>query len=123
MVQQSRNDELALELIESDIKVKDARCKTPVPFKLEKLQTLPNNCENALNRTLSLRKTALRNSQLQQTVVDTFCDWICEKWIEPIEESSSCVKPTWYLLFFVRKSAKPRLEWYTMVRLQSKVCR
>ena len=51
MVQQSRNDELALELIEYDIKVKDARCKIPVPFKFEKLQTLRNNCENALNRT------------------------------------------------------------------------
>ena len=72
MVQSSRNDELAHELIESDIKVKDARYEIPVLFKLEKLQTLPNNYENAINRILSLRKTALRNSQLQQTLVDTF---------------------------------------------------
>ena len=37
MVQPLRNDELAHELIESDTKVKDARYKIPVPFKLEKL--------------------------------------------------------------------------------------
>ena len=51
MIQPSRNDELAHKLIESDIKVKDARYEIPVPFNLEKLQTLPNNYENALNRT------------------------------------------------------------------------
>ena len=66
MVQPSRNYELAHELIESDIKVKDARYEIPVPFKSEKLQMLPNNYENALNRTLTLRKTALRDSQLQK---------------------------------------------------------
>ena len=66
MTQPFRNDELAHELIKSDTKVKDARYEIPVPFKSEKLQKLPNNYENALNRILSLRKTALRNSQLQQ---------------------------------------------------------
>ena len=50
MVQPSRNDELAHELIESDIQVKDARYEIPVPFKLKKLQTLPYNYENALRR-------------------------------------------------------------------------
>ena len=111
MIQPSRNDELTHKLIESDIKVKDARYEIPVPFNLEKLQTLPNNYENALNRTLSLRKTALRNSQLQQTLVDTFSELICKKWIEPIEDLSSCVEPTWYLPFFVTKSAKPRVVY------------
>ena len=111
MVQPSRNDELAYELIESDITVKDTRYEIPVPFKLEKLQTLPNNYENALNRTLSLRKTALRDSQLQQTLADTFSELICEKWIEPIEDLSSCVKPTWYLPVFVTKSAKPTVVY------------
>ena len=111
MVQPSRNDELALELIESDIKVKDARYEIPVPFKSEKLQTLFNNYENVLNRTFSLPKTALRNFQLQQTLVDTFSELICKKWIEPIEDLSSCVKPTWYLPFFVTKSGKPRVVY------------
>ena len=57
---------------------------------------------------MSLRKTALRNSQLQQTLVDTFSDLICKKWIKPIEDLSFCVKPTRYPPFFVAKSAKPR---------------
>ena len=57
---------------------------------------------------MSLRKTALRKSQLQQTLVDTFSELICEKWIEPIEDLSFCVKPTWYPPFFVAKLAKPR---------------
>ena len=34
---------------------------------------------------------------------------IHEKWIEPIEDLSSCVEPTWYLLFFVAKSAKSKV--------------
>ena len=72
---------------------------------------LPNNYENALNRTLILRKTALRDSQLQKTLVDTFSELICEKWIEPIEDLSSCVEPTWYLPFFVTMSAKPRVVY------------
>ena len=40
MLQPSRNDELAHELIESDIKVKDARYEILVPFKLEKLSNV-----------------------------------------------------------------------------------
>ena len=49
MVQSSRNDKLAHELIESDIKSKDATYEIPVPFRSEKLQPLPNKIyENAL---------------------------------------------------------------------------
>ena len=60
---------------------------------------------------MSLCKTALHNSQLQRTFVDTFSEFICKKWIEPIEDLSPCVKPTWYLPFFVTKSAKPRVVY------------
>ena len=80
-------------------------------YKSEKLQTLPNNYENALNRTLSRRKTVLRNSQLQQMLVDTFSELICEKWIEPIEDSSSCVESARYLPFVVTKSVKARVVY------------
>ena len=102
--------------------MKDAGYEIPVPFKSEKLQTLPNNYENALDRTLSLHKTALHNSQLQKTLVDTYFELICEKWIEPVEDLSSCVEPLRYLLFFCNKVGL-NLEWYTILRLQSKVCR
>ena len=49
MVQPSRNDELAHELIKFDIKVKEARYEIPVPFKSEKLQTL-----SIITRTASI---------------------------------------------------------------------
>ena len=62
MVQPSRNEELAHELTVPHIKVVDeGRYEIPVPLKSKKLETLSDNYYFALNRTLSLRKTALRN--------------------------------------------------------------
>ena len=55
---------------------------------------------------------------LQQTLVDTFSQLICEKWIEPVEDLSSCVDLTWYLPFFVTKSAKLRLVYDGVAAVQ-----
>ena len=65
MVQPSRNDDLAYGYTKPLIKVKDGRYEIPVPFEHEKLAKLPDNYENASNRRLLLRKTALRNSTLK----------------------------------------------------------
>ena len=66
MVQPSRNEELAHELTVPHIKVvEEGRYEIPVPLKSKKLETLPENFDIALNCTLPLRKTALRNPQMR----------------------------------------------------------
>ena len=111
MVQPSRNEELAHELTVPNIKVVDeGRYEIPVPLKSKKLEILPDNYDIALNRTLSLRKTALRNPQMRQTLTNTFHELISQKWIEPVECSVN-KKPTWHLPFFVTKSVKPRVVY------------
>ena len=91
------------------MKVKDGRYEIPVSFQQEKLAKLPDNYKNALNRSMSLRKTALRNSTLKQTLVDTFAELISEKWIEPVKAQELKTTSCWYLSFFVTKAAKPRV--------------
>ena len=105
-VQPSRNDELAYGLTKPLINARDSRYEIPLPFEPEKLAKLPDNCENALNRSMSLRKTALRNSTLKQTLGDTFAELISEKWIEPVKGQELKTPSCRYLLFFVTKSAK-----------------
>ena len=86
IVQPSRNEELAHELTVPHIKVVDeGRYGIPVPLKSKKVETLPDNYDIALNRTLSLRKTALRNPQMRQTLTSTFDELISQKWIESVK--------------------------------------
>ena len=92
------------------LKVVEGRYEMPVPLKCQMVNHLPNNYENALKRTISLRKTTQRNPSLKQTLVDTFTELITENWIEPVEENICVgVNSTWYLPFFVTKTAKPRV--------------
>ena len=80
MVQSLRNEELAHVLTVPNIKVVDeGRYEIPVPLKSKKLETLPDNYDIALNRTLSLHKTALRNPQMRQILTNTFDEMISEK--------------------------------------------
>ena len=108
-VQPSKNDECAFELTEPKIAIKDGRYQITVTLKSEELENLRNNFDNALTRTLSLRKTAMRNPELKQTPVGTFKELIDEQWIEPVDVD--CVKPMWYLPYFVTKTTKPRVVY------------
>ena len=45
-------------LFEPNIKVVNGRFEMPVPLKAELIETLPDKCELALKRTLSLRTSA-----------------------------------------------------------------
>ena len=56
----SREDDLARSLVEPNIKVVNGRFEMSVPLKAELIQTLPDNYELALKRTLSLRTSALK---------------------------------------------------------------
>ena len=90
----------------------EGRYEMPVPLKPQKANDLPNNYENALKRTMSLRKTTQRNPSLKQTLLDTFTELITENWIEPVKENICVgVNSTWYLLLFVTKTAKLRVVY------------
>ena len=107
-LQPSRNDERAKEIVESDIKVVDNRYEIPVPLNMAVVEQLPNNYQSALDRAVSMRRSALKNSDLKKTLTDTFGELIDEKWIVPVEENSFS-GPTWYLPFFVAKQEKARV--------------
>ena len=109
-LQPSRNDERAKEIVESDIKVVDNRYEIPVPLNMAVVEQLPNNYQSALDRAVSMRRSALKNSDLKKTLTDTFGELIDEKWIVPVEENSSS-GPTWYLPFFVTKQEKARVVY------------
>ena len=93
----------------------DGQYEIPTPFEQEKLAKLHDNYENALNRSMSLRKTALRNSTLKQTLVDTFAELISEKWIELVKGQELKTPSCSYLSFFVTKAAKPRVVYDGLV--------
>ena len=55
VIQPSVNDDIARQLVESNVRVKNGRYEIPVPLKTNMLKSLLNNHSNALNRTKSLR--------------------------------------------------------------------
>ena len=107
----SKNDELTCSLVEPFIRVVDGRYKMPVPFKPDVLKKLPNNYDIALKRTLSMRRTAAKNSQLKETLTDTFAELLKHDWIVPADKNKNDSYKKWYLPFFVTKTAKPRVVY------------
>ena len=104
----SREDDMTRFLVEPNIKVVKGRFEMPVPLKAELIETLPDNYELALKRTLSLRTSALKNPALKQTLIDTFSELTKEGWIERVDNVHS-VSPKWHLPYFVTKQGKPRV--------------
>ena len=104
----SKNDELTCSLVKPFIRVVDGRYKMPVPFKPVVLKELPNNYDIALKRTLSMRRTAAKNSRLKETLTDTFADLLKYDWIVPADKNENDSYKKWFLPFFVTKTAKPR---------------
>ena len=75
------------------------------------LKKLPNNYDIALKRTLSMRRTAAKNSQLKETLTDTFAELLKHDWIVPADKNENDSYKKWYLPFFVTKTAKPRVVY------------
>ena len=114
----SKSDELASNLVEHFIEVKEGRYQIPVPFKSEVLKTLPNNYVSALQRTLTMRRTASKNSHLKQTLIDTFAELLKNGWIVPAGNvGDERQYGSWYLPFFVTRTAKPRVVTTALLRL------
>ena len=109
LIQPSRTDELARSLVEPHISVVKGRHQMPVPFKTEMLKKLPDNCDCPVKSTLSMRRKALQDLSLKNTLVKTFAQLVEENWIVP--EDSLVGDSKWYLPFFVTRSAKPRVVY------------
>ena len=109
-VEPSRNDEIAKQLVEGNVKVIDNRYEIPVPLNMEVVEQLPNDYQNALDRAMTMRRSALKNPELKKTLIDTFGELIDEEWIIPVE-MDSISKPIWYLPFFVTKQEKARVVY------------
>ena len=66
MVEPSRNDEIAEQLVENDIKVIDNHYKIPLPLNMKVVKQLPNNYQSALNRAMIMHCSALKNLGLKK---------------------------------------------------------
>lgn len=89
-VQPSKSDEIALELVEPNMKVVNNRYEIPFPMKVDIVKALPNNCGYALDRTYSLQKSASKNSSLKKTLVDTFHEIVSNNWLVPVDNNPLC---------------------------------
>ena len=107
-IQPSKTDEFVRRLVESYIKLVDERYEIPVPLKNDVVEKLSHNFVSACERTVSLRRKALKDPQLKHTLVDTFRELLDAGWLVPVDKDSSNNR-TWYLPFFVTKQDKPRV--------------
>ena len=76
--QPSINDEIARQLVESNIKIINGRYEIPVPLKMDVVTNLPDNCVCALKRTTNLQPNALKNIKLKDILEETFQEMISE---------------------------------------------
>ena len=58
-----------------------------------------------------MRRTAAKNSQLKETLTDTFAELLKHDWIVPADKNENDSYKKWYLPFFVTKTAKPRVVY------------
>ena len=63
--QPSINDEIARQVVESNVKVINGRYEIPVPLKMDVVTNLPDNYVCALKRTTNLHRNALKNVKLK----------------------------------------------------------
>jgi len=75
------------------------------------INSIPDNYDNALKRTLSMRHNAAKNSLLKQILTESFAELLQHGWIVLADEKVSENKPRWYLPFFVTKTIKPRVVY------------
>ena len=96
--------------MEPNVKVKDDRYEIPVPLRSDIVKKIPNNFSNALEHTMSLRRKALGDLTLNQTLIDTFQGLLAEGWLTHVEKVE-VDGPAEYLPFFVTKQEKSRVVY------------
>ena len=109
--QPSMNDEMARQLVESNVKVINGRNKIPISLKMDAVTNLADNYVCALKRTTNLRRNALKNVKLKDILEETFQEMIFEGWIVSVDDEILCDTKCWYLPFFVTKHDKARVAF------------
>ena len=109
VVEPSRNDVLARDIVEPRVKIDNGRFEIPVPLKANFV--LPNNIELAAERLASLRKKALKQSDVCDFLVDSMCELKSNDYIEPVHDSDGTPGHVWYLPYFVTSQAKKRIVY------------
>ena len=87
IIQPSKSEELARELVEPNVKLVDGRYEIPVPLKSDIVNNLTNNFHSAVDRTAPLRKKALKDSGLKPILADTFHELIDKGSLVPVVDS------------------------------------
>ena len=106
--QPSINDDMARQLVESNVKVFNGHYKIPVPLKMEVVTNLPDNYVCALERTVNLCRNTLKNVKLKDIHEKTF-QMISEGWIVPTDDAILSDTKCWYLPYCVTKQDKERV--------------
>ena len=107
--QPSINDEMARQLVESNVKIVNGRYEIPVPLKMDVVTNLPDNYVCVFNRTTNLRQNALKSVKLKDMLEDTFQEMISEGLIVRVDDAILSDTKRWYLPFFVTKQDEARV--------------
>ena len=118
IIQPSKSEELARELVEPNVKLVDGRYEILVPLKSDIVNNLTNNFHSAVDRTTTLRKKALKDAGLKRILADTFHELIDKGWLVPVVDSDFDHDKCWYLPFFVSKQDKPRVVFLAPLHLE-----
>ena len=109
VIEPSKSEKLARELVEPNVKLVDGRYETPAPLKSDIVNSLTNYFHSAVDRTATFRKKALKGVGLKRILADTFHELIDKGWLVPVVDSEFDHDKCWYLRFFVSKQDKPRV--------------
>ena len=81
------------------------------------LKKLPNNYDIALKRTLSMRRTAAKNSQLKETLTDTFAELLKHDWIVPADKNENDSYKMVLTIFLLLRRLSLELSMMALLRL------
>ena len=95
----SREDDMARSSVEPNIKVVNGRFEMPVTLKAELIETLPDNFELALKRTLSLRTSALKTPVLNKRSLTRFLNLLKKVWLYLNDTAGQRVYASQFSLF------------------------
>ena len=107
--QPSCSDLAARKLVEPHVKLNCNRFEIPVPLKND--VNLPNNYVLARDRVSTLRKKALKQSDLSEFLSESMSELQENGYIECAPDERDCSKSVWYLPYFVTSQAKKRIVY------------
>jgi len=109
VIDRSRNDLLANDLVEPNVKLKDDHYEIPVPLKAN--VKLPNNFVLAVDRAEGIRKKALKHPDVHEFLVESVRELKTCGYIEPVLNVDSKAGHTWYLPYFITSQVKKRIVY------------